>query len=238
MKISRTVERLKRPGPPALLVSLPRNDPALAQAAAEGGAEGLKAHIHVEHAAAGHRFGSLAEERQALKEIVSLGLPVGLVPGDEQAMASPAEIEALAEMGIDYVDAYIGAMPAWMLFQPHLPVMAALGPQDRRLPTRWEALARMEPVQMIEASIVEHVGYGQPLSASDVCDYTCIVRAFVHKPVVVPTQRRIQPQDVSMLAAIGIRGLLIGAIVTGTQAHSIKQSVKRYREALDTLQET
>lgn len=235
MKISRTVERLKRPGPPALLVSLPRNDPALAQAAAEGGAEGLKVHIYVEHAAAGCKFGSLAEERQALEEIVSLGLPVGIVPGDEQAMASPAEIEALAEIGIDYLDSYIAAMPAWMLFQPHLPVMAALGPQDRLHPKRWKALARIQPVQMIEASIIEHAGYGQPLSASDVCDYTYIVQAFANKPVIVPTQRCIQPADLPILAATGLRGVLIGAIVTGTEAYTIKQSVKRYREALSAL---
>lgn len=232
MKASRTRDLLRRPGPPALLVSLPRNDPELARAALAGGADGLKVHINVHHAAAGVKFGSLAEEAAALDRIVALGLPVGIVPGDADAMALPDDIRRLAEMGLDFLDAYIAAMPAWMLHQEHLPVMAALGHDDLGHPHRLAWLASLTRVQMVEASIVEHGGYGKPLSVGDICDYTGIVQVLGDTPVIVPTQRHILPEDVAALAATGVRGLLIGAIVTGSDAPRLHLATRRYKEAL------
>jgi len=237
MRPSRTLALLQRPGPPALLVSLPANDLALAQAALDGGAEGLKVHLNVRHAAAGVQFGSLAEEATRLEQIVALGLPVGIVPGDAQAMATPDDVRALAAMGLDFLDAYLGAMPAWMLSQDDLPVMAALGHDDLPHPHRLRCLAEMPQVRMIEASIVSHEGYGKPLSVSDLCDYTEVASGMqaAGKPVIVPTQRRILPDDVAALAAAGVRGLLIGAIVTGREPGSLRAATARYREALAEL---
>lgn len=230
----RTLELLQRPGPPALLASLPANDLALAQAARDGGAEGLKVHLNIEHAAAGLKFGTLDQEAPALERIVALGLPVGIVPGDAQAMASPEDIRRLADLGLDFLDAYIGAMPAWMLQQPHLPVMAALGHEDLRHPHRLSWLAGLPRVQMVEASVIEHAGYGKPLSVSDLCDYTGVVQALT-RPVIVPTQRRILPDDVPALAETGLRGLLIGAIVTGSDATGLCLATQRYHEVLQQL---
>ncbi|MCE5237112.1 hypothetical protein LLH23_01295 [bacterium] len=228
----RTLELLQRAGPPALLVSLPANDPELARAARDGGAEGLKVHINITHAAAGVKFGSLDEEATALAEIVALGLPVGIVPGDFDTMASSDDVRRLEELGLDFLDVYLGAMPVWMLRQENLPVMAALGAEDVRRPGRIEALATLPGVQMVEASIIEHSGYGKPLSVSDLCDYTDVARACGGRPVVVPTQRRIMPEDIPALTATGIRGLLIGAIVTGAGAQTLEAATRRYRGAL------
>ncbi len=228
----RTLELLQRAGPPALLVSLPANDPELGRAARDGGAEGLKVHINITHAAAGVKFGSLDEEAAVLAEIVGLGLPVGIVPGDFDTMASADDVRRLAELGLDFLAAYLGAMPAWMLCQSDLPVMAALGAEDVRRPGRMGALARLPGVQMVEASIIEHSGYGKPLSVSDLCDYTDVARACGERPAIVPTQRRIMPEDAPALVTTGIRGLLIGAIVTGAEAHGLEAATRRYRGAL------
>ncbi len=229
---SRTLELLHRPGPPALLVSLPANDAELARAARDGGAEGLKVHLNITHAAAGVKFGSLAEEAAALAEIVAVGLPVGVVPGDFAAMASADDIRHLAELGLDFLDAYVGAMPAWMLTQGNLAVMAAVGAEDIRAPGRVAGVAALPGVQMVEASIIAHEGYGKPLSVSDLCDYTEVARACAGRPVIVPTQRHIGPDDLPALAATGIGGLLIGAIVTGADACSLQAATRQYREAL------
>ena len=243
MKDCRTLNLLMRPGSPTLLVSLPANDVELAQAAVDGGAEGLKVHLNVQHAAAKVRFGTFTEERAALERIIALGLPVGIVPGDEAAMATPGELSALAAMGLDFADAYLSAMPAWMLAQDDLSIMAAVGHDDMPHPERLRALAQLPQVRMIEASIIDHGGYGRALSASDLCDYTGVTRAMhcggpdaqCGKPIIVPTQRRILPEDLAALAAIGVRGLLIGAIVTGRDPDSLRLATARYREALQHL---
>jgi hypothetical protein len=99
--------------PPVLIASLPRNDPALAQAALEGGADVIKFHIHLQHRASQTVTGSLAEERPALEQILRLsaGHPVGIVPGaDLSAYAAirrrtrpPLVVPELAAIGIEGV---------------------------------------------------------------------------------------------------------------------------------------
>src|SRR5574340_421796 len=87
---------------PALIVSLPANSPELAGAAAEGGADALKVHLHVRHEASGTRFGDLAAERANLEGILATELPVGVVPGAGDDRPTPEEMRELAAMGVDF----------------------------------------------------------------------------------------------------------------------------------------
>jgi hypothetical protein len=228
---------LKEPGAPKLLVSLPANDLELAKAAVDGGAQGLKVHLNITHAAAGVHFGSLEEEAATIEAIVGLGLPVGVVPGDQSAMIAREELPRLADLGVDFCDVYLGAMPAWMLAAPPLGIMVALGAADLLLPERLASVGALPAVEMVEASVIAHEGYGAALSAADLCDYTTVVRGATAagRPVIVPTQRRILPEDLPALAATGISGLLIGAIVTGKEAESIRQATARYAAAQRAL---
>ena len=235
-KDCRTLTLLNEPGPPKLLVSLPANDPDLAKAARDGGAAALKVHINITHAAAGIHFGSLAEEVAALEAILALGLPVGIVPGDAGAMVAPDELAQLAVMGLDFCDMYLGAMPAWMLSAPPLAIMAAVGSADMPHAERLRSLGEMKSIDMVEASLIAPDGYGAPLSVADLCDYTTVTRLVgPSRPVIIPTQRRILPEDLPALAATGIRGLLIGAIVTGKDCAAIEAATRRYAEALGQL---
>jgi hypothetical protein len=235
-KACRTLQMLNEPGPPKLLVSLPANDVELAKAALDGGAAGLKVHINITHAAAGVHFGSLAQEAATIERIVALGLPVGIVPGDGSKMIAPDELARLAELGLDFCDVYLSAMPAWLLSAEGPGIMVAVGTGDM-LMERLASLAVLAGVHMIEASIIPHDGYGHPLSVGDLCDYTTAVRTFspVRRPVIVPTQRRILPDDLPALAGTGIRGLLIGAIVTGKDAAGIESATRLYAEQLSQL---
>lgn len=237
MNECQTLKLMRQPGPPALLVSLPANDPELASAARDGGAQGLKVHINIEHAAAKVRFGSLAEEAKHIEEIVSLGLPVGIVPGDASRMAPPEDFCRFPELGLDFADLYLGAMPARLLGCPPLPLMAALGHEDMLHPARLASVAALSAIQMIEVSIIPPAGYGNPLSASDLADYTTVARIFAatDKPVMVPTQRHVVPEDLPALSSAGLRALLIGAIVTGRTATQIRSATRLFREALDQL---
>ncbi|MDQ3813571.1 MAG: hypothetical protein M3347_06435, partial [Armatimonadota bacterium] len=90
-----------------LLVSLPRNDVRLAEAAIRGGAQGLKVHINVHHHASGTHFGTFEEERAHIARIVEAAgaAPVGIVPGGAP-FATAAEFAELAKIGVDFFDAY------------------------------------------------------------------------------------------------------------------------------------
>ena len=54
-------------------------------------------------------------------------------------------------------------------------------------------------------------------------------------PVVVPTQRRVLPEDLPYLRGAGVKGIMIGAIVTGTEPAGILRSIRTFREAIDRL---
>ncbi|MFP4248295.1 MAG: hypothetical protein ACLFU7_01475 [Armatimonadota bacterium] len=219
----------------SLLVSLPRNDPQMAQAALDAGADGLKAHIGLEHFASGLSTASLDEEEDALREICSLEAPVGIVPGVGEGLASREEMLRLAEVGIDFFDLYATDMPAWMLRMDECPlsVMVAFSATCRP----WglvEYVAAPSRPAMIEASIAAHESYGGPLTAADVSEYARIATR-ADQPVIVPTQKAVLPEEVAVLNDAGVAGLLIGAIVTGAEVASIAEATARFREAIDAL---
>ncbi len=230
----RQTEKLLKTGGLLLVVSLPRNEPELAQAAKAGGADVLKVHINVHHHASNTHFGSLAEERLALKEILDVGLPVGIVPGADEAMASRQDMLDLDQMGIDFFDAYVHQMPAWMLqMETGMSRMLALSCQQ------WHTDFSLGPCaarcDLIEASIIEPEGYGEPMTVADLCDYGRICRSYPEIPVFVPTQRRITPDELPMLQEMGVRGIIIGAVVTGHEATTIEQVTHEFADALHRL---
>ncbi len=221
---------------PTLLVSLPRNDPELGRAALDGGAEGLKVHINLHHAAAGEGFGSWEDEANAITQIISLGVPVGIVPGTAERMCSPADMQAMAAAGVDFVDAYLSDMPAWMLdTSTAIHIMAAVGYQDLPPHGTPEGLGLLPQVKMIEASVLPHEAYGKPLCVADLKTYSYLADALRPWPVIVPTQRAILPDEVASLHKVGIRGILIGAIVTGKDPASIAQVTRQFRYVLNEL---
>ncbi len=213
---------------PRLIVSLPLNSPELARAAAEGGADALKVHINVRHDASGTHFGGLAEERDSIVEILAVGLPTGIVPGVAGSLPSRAEMEKLAEIGLDFFDLYEHDMPAWMTRFQGMTRTIAISHL-----TPIAAVAEFERVgfEMLEAAVVPHEGYGEMLSAADLARYHR-VRAATALPIIVPTQRAVAPEDIPALMDTGVNALMIGAIVTGREAEQLGAATKRFAAAL------
>ncbi|BCM89983.1 hypothetical protein IAD21_01834 [Abditibacteriota bacterium] len=214
-----------------LLASLPKNDVQLARAALKGGAQGLKVHINVEHFASGTRFGSLEEEHEKIARIVAeareFGANVGIVPGANEKFASPEDFAKLRELGVDYFDAYPFDCPAWAMLQRDLDVMVAAyhGMPNEELPV-YEQLG----MTLCEASIMAHDSYGAPLKARDLASYSALC-ASIKSPVIIPSQKKLEPRDVSALRKTGARGVLLGAIVLGREAQTIETALRAFRSA-------
>ncbi len=212
-----------------LLVSLPRNDVRLAEAAVRGGAQGLKVHLNVHHHASGTHFGSFQDERASLEKIVAVAgdAAVGIVPGGSP-FATLQEFQELAAMGIDFFDAYPAEAPAWTLAQQHLGRMLAAfegGSLEEMVALRESGM------QMCEASIVSQQDYGKLLTALDVARYRRLASE-VAVPVIVPSQKHIVTDDLPALRSSGVKGVLIGAIVTGKEAQSLEAATRSFSEAL------
>jgi hypothetical protein len=214
---------------PRLIVSLPRNSPELARAAAEGGADALKVHLHVRHEASGTEFGTLSQEREDLEQILALGLPTGIVPGAGDRQPSLEEMRQLAVMGVDFFDLYAQDMPAWLLGFEGMTRAVAI--DHRWQPGMLDQYAALG-LELLEAALIPHQGYGKPLSVADLAAYRR-VRASTMLPIIVPTQRAIRPEEAPALVDwVGINALMIGVIVTGREAPSLREATQRFAAAL------
>lgn len=215
---------------PALLVSLPRNDAELARAALDAGADALKVHIGVKHRASGTHFGTLAEETPRLEAILAAaaGRPVGIVAGETPHL--PATLaEQLTRMGFAFISLYADHLPAAWLGRGDIALVPSLRPDT---PVREAARLPALGAAAVELGIIPPEGYGQPLTAADLARYSAHAEA-IAAPCIVPTQRAIRPEDVPALSRAGIRGLLVGAVVTGTAAADLAAAVRRFRAAID-----
>lgn len=215
---------------PLLIVSLPRNDIALAHAAKDAGADVLKVHVNVRHLASGTVFGSLAEERSRLEPILALGLPTGLVPGEEQ-MLRPEEMPEIRRMGFAFLDAFVDTIRPH-LFEAGIPVVPALPHSSDE---RYLVQARDAPGEWVEAAVVPPAGYGKP---PEPWDFTTLRRVgeITGKRLIVPSQRRIAPADAQRYFEIAaVTALMIGAIVTGAKPETLGRATAAFRKALDRL---
>lgn len=217
-----------RTGGAGLIVSLPGNDPELATAAQAGGADMIKVHLNVTHAASGIHFGPLSEEKSAIEKILSsVDIPVGIMPGAAEQAPIEDMIE-LEKMGIAFFDIYLSDMPASYLELETMEPMAALGPGWSNDDV--ESVGDMG-ISMLEASIVEHGNYGNPLDGSDLQAYGVIANRF-GGAVIVPTQKKIRPDEVQLLRRAGVSGIMIGKIVTGDSPSGIEAATAEFSAAI------
>ncbi|GII91580.1 hypothetical protein [Sinosporangium siamense] len=211
-----------------VLVSLPGNDPALAEAAASAGADGLKVHINIEHRASGTAFGSLDQEADRLRAVLAVGLPTGLVVGGAGTV-SPGETRSASVMGFDYFDVYASHAPAGYVADcGEVTPMVALGPADG--PADAAALVAAG-VRALEMSTLDPALYGTALSLGTLARVSA-VRGAVGVPLVVPAQHRLTPADLPALVEAGASAVLLGAVVTGPTPEGIAAAVKAFRGAL------
>jgi hypothetical protein len=202
-----------------IIVSLPRHDLDLARAALDGGAIAIKVHLNAYHRASGTTFGSFSQERPFFESLAKLGAPL-LVMAGQETVPTPAEMDALADLGFEGFNVYIDHL------QPHL-LQSRLRPMPALSAISTDAdIDRVAaiPGAVIEASIMDFSGYGTALTEADLTRYAQIAKR-ADVPVIAPSQKKFTPADMPPLRAAGIAAPLLGVIVTGTTPESVQASV-------------
>jgi hypothetical protein len=216
-----------------LVVSLPANKLDLAKAALAGGAQALKVHMNVWHRASGNTFGDFNANRNFMEDLIKLSgdTPVGLVPGGEDAFISPEELRALEAMGLDFFSAYSHHLPVFML-KSRLSKMVAL---DYTYTQNTLDAVRDAPIDVLEASIMGGDQYGKPLRYADILRYADAAGK-TKKPVLIPTQKKILPEETPALFEAGCRAIMIGAVVMGEGSPGeCEKAAAAFRRAIDAL---
>lgn len=215
----------------SLIVSLPSNDIELARTAIKNGADAIKAHVNLSHRASGNSFGTIEENREFLTQLMEeFDGPIGIVPGDNIEKINPADIQLLEEMGISYFSIYAHDCPTFLL-QSKLEKTVATNHTYRL-----EELKQLDKVgiQAFEASIIKGEEYGTPLNVSDLVTYAAIAET-VSVPVIIPTQRKVVPEDLPALYQTGVKAVMTGAVSIGKEKESIGKTIRAFRAAMDDV---
>lgn len=217
----------------SLVYSLPENKIELAEAALGAGADAIKVHINVNHHASGTHFGTLEQERNTLMDILRLAKDkcVGIVPGGGRVIQAE-EIYPLRDMGFSFVSFYAHHCSPEILAIPGIEKMVA---PDYTY-TNWELFQWAKwGVDVIETSIIEPQGYGEPLNLRDLSRYAALTEFKL--PLLVPTQRKLTPSNLPSLKAAGVHGVMLGAVVTGKDPRQVYDSISEFRQAIDRSEE-
>ena len=215
-----------------LMVSLPKNDPALAEAAVKAGARCLKVHVNCHHFASDTRFGTWTEEKPVIEEILSVmgDVPLGIVTG-EAVQPSPRDLEEICESGIDFWDLFCRYAPPEYVDLPNLGAMVAIDSSwEPWLVDSLHALG----VNVIESSIIPRDLYRTALNLEDVARYRRLAQCS-QMPILIPTQKAIKPHQVASLQKAGAAGITIGAVVTGLDKTSLAEATAAFSEAIEAL---
>lgn len=214
-------------------MSLPENTAVFAKAAEDGGAHGIKVHLNVKHRASKTFFGSFTQEKKNIEKILkTVSCPAGVMPGAD-VTATEDEMHALQSMGISFFDIYIHHAPAFLLKSP-LYKMFAVDRFDTDALRDVHELKALRAIDAVEASIVNPADYGKKLNAQNVAHYSALAR-YTKLPVIVPTQKAIQPDEIKILHHAGVKMLMVGAVVTGKEIKGFEKKVRAYRDAIDDI---
>lgn len=216
--------------PMTLIMSLPKNDIEMCSAAFEAGADVVKVHCNLTHNASNTVFEPFQTYVEPFSQMLSNAKgPMGLVLGANVSDVRN-DMFAASKLPFDFFSLYVHHVPPTLLTLPQA-LMAACGHGYTV-----EEAAQLQAVgaQVLEASVIAHDGYGQLLTLRDIIEYRrlCVATAL---PVVVPTQRYIHPEDLPYLRDAGVRGIMIGAIVTGFETETIVRAIEAFRNAIDQL---
>lgn len=212
---------------PAVFVSLARNEPELAEAAAAAGADGLKVHLNVFHRASENEFGDVEAERAAIEAIADTGLPVGVVPGQDLATVERT-LPRLADLPVSFVDTYAHHLPATVASLTELPFWVA--PSEGYELTEIVRLP-VTGADLVELSVVPKERYGERISARDIATYDWLASE-IDAPVMLPSQLEITPADGRTMIEHGITNFLLGVVVTGDEPDGVEQTVGEFIDAL------
>jgi len=215
-----------------LIASLPENTYEMAKIAWESGVDAIKVHVSVFHNASHNNFGPLSENREVFERILKDSpVPVGVVAGGSPEQAEVL-IDQLVEMGFDFISLYAHHTPA-SFFVKHgannfLSINSSYSYEEI------QSLLDGQFADFLELSIIDKEEYGSRLNARDLSNYRHIA-SMSSTPTVLPTQKLILPQDISVLAKTGIKALMVGAVVYGKDPEKIRTIMTEFRKEIDKL---
>lgn len=216
----------------SIIVSLPENRVDLAKAALDAGADALKFHINVNHRASGNEFKDIDYYMETFREIRELyDGPLGLVLSDDVNKVNQLDLQQIKDIGFTYFSLYSKDITSKLLLQNELEKTVAV---DDLFHLNEVKVIENFDMKAVELSVVKKADYGKPLNFEDITLYMNY-RKQTNLPIIIPSQKKLVPEDLDIFHQIGIQSAMLGAVTTGTTEKSIYETVTTFTKKVSTI---
>ncbi|MHB8699886.1 MAG: hypothetical protein ACYC7D_02580 [Nitrososphaerales archaeon] len=211
-----------------LIGDLHVNSAQFAVACEESGADAVLLHLN-QDAHGGARFGGWEIEEQSIKDTFSvLKIPAGISIGDNRIMMA-SDWEAVVNVGFSFVNMFAHQLPTFVWDDTRISKVVSIGPGY--LFEQVRAIADFQSTSGIIASLTPNQLVGLPLTLLDLTTLGLITK-LSQKPVLMPTQRQIRPEDIDTLRSQGCRGIIVSNVVYGESSEGCRDQMGLFRKQI------
>lgn len=214
-----------------VVISCPKNDFEFVKAAWEEGADAIKIHLNVHHHASGNTFHCLHDELDFVKQVLQESpIPVGVVVGGSPEIVRTDFLNVLNQK-FDFLSLYLHDVVSEVVNQSKITKMFACN-----YTYTLDEIKQFEQTgaEILEVSCIHPDEYGKPLTMRDFLKYRQINEA-VSLPTLLPTQKKVLPEEVKLIHEAGFSAIMIGTVVTTEDFETYKKVIRDFRKAIDAL---
>ncbi|HNY36828.1 MAG TPA: hypothetical protein PKI73_02455 [Petrotogaceae bacterium] len=211
-----------------LIVSLPDNSCEYALRAYDAGADAVKFHVNIKHRVTQNTYNTWKDFKKTFEYIISqIDIPAGIVPGAE-IMSSIEDFKDMERSGVTFIDCYYEYAPRWI---KTLSVHKMLAVNHTFKEEELDYLVDYG-ADSIELSFIDPSQYGKALTVKDCINYERLSKK-CHSNCFIPSQKFLTIDDLEVLNNQNIKGIILGAVVTGSDPKTFSDTIKNFRDGLD-----
>ncbi len=179
-----------------------------------------------------HELNDFKTEKENLARVLAqTKIPVGLSAGWEKLL-NKKELAQLCQLGFDFINIGIEHLSVSLLGAKKIGRVLRLNSRfcldDIVNVSRDQCLA-------MDAAIIPAAQWGKELVVGDLQNYIAIVMS-AGLPVLIPTQKLLQPSEAAIIADTGAKGLILTPIVLGSTARHVGQVIAEFKLAIEELE--
>lgn len=210
----------------SLIASLPKNSTALAIQAQDAAVDAVLLNIDGDEGSHPSHFGSYDIHDTYINDVIStISIPCGIFVGGARVMTEDYW-ERVMSSQFSFVEMYAHQMPLFVLADQRVKKIAAIS--TGYILEQVKQISQMEGVEAIDSATVPPQTRGTPFSVLDFATVG-VVTNLSSKPVLLRTQKRLTEDDVSEVAALGVRGLVIDPCILSGTEEAYKDELLRFR---------
>jgi len=217
----------------SIILSPFNSDPKLLNILIKNNINIIKFHINITHPVSNYKFKSWEEEKENITNILleNPNITVGLVPGhikEELEEINHIELNSY----VDFIDIFIDSFTTYYLDIPkNIEKVVAI---NRVLNKEELELLDFLKISAVEASIIDKSEYGLKLTLKDILNYSKLVNNSPI-PILIPTQKLIEPKDIRILYEIGAKGIVLGGISLTTDYENLQKKLYEFINEVNKL---